>query len=76
MVINYKGNKYPFRYVNFEGQVVIISTAKLDSMLFKSNEYTDKLAEYIDNQIIFFVEDDEIAENDNYFHKLLTNNIA
>lgn len=37
--------------------------------------WSDSLAEYIDNKIIFYVDENEIKESDNYLQHILKTNI-
>ena len=57
MLIRYKGRSYPFTMIS-EGDIEhIISVAELDALLFDGNkgQYTSHLAEWIDEQITYFV---------------------
>lgn len=77
-IISYKGRKYPFREVFFDeyDSEVIVSTVKLSSVMFDSEGiWSDSLAEYIDNKIIFYVDENEIKESDNYLQHILKTNI-
>jgi len=72
--IHYKGKEYPFRLVwdpdyNCE---TIISVTSLNEALFGEKGYwTDSLAEYIDNQIIYYVSEAEIRGSDGDLQELL-----
>ena len=60
---------YPFRLVWFDeyNAEVMISTVILSNQLFSSEGmWSDSLAEYIDNKIIYYVDEGEIIESDNY----------
>ena len=77
-IISYKGREYPFREVFFDeyDSEVIVSTVKLSSVMFDSEGiWSDSLAEYIDNKIIFYVDENEIKESDNYLQHILKTNI-
>lgn len=77
-IITYKGKEYPFRVVWFDedDSEVIISTTMLSYEVFdKYNDWSDALAEYIDNKIIFYVSEDEIKKSDKYLQYLLNENI-
>ena len=57
MLIRINGNSYPFTVIS-EGDIEhIISVAELDSQLFddEKGEYPSRLAEWIDEQITYFV---------------------
>ena len=76
--IRYKGEDYPFRLVWFDeyNAEVMISTVILSNQLFSSKgTWSDTLAEYIDNKIIYYVDEGEIIESDNYLQQLLKTNI-
>ena len=76
--IRYKGVDYPFRLVWFDeyNAEVMISTVILSNQLFSSKgTWSDTLAEYIDNKIIYYVDEGEIIESDNYLQQLLKTNI-
>ena len=76
--IRYKGVDYPFRLVWFDeyNAEVMISTVILSNQLFSSKgTWSDSLAEYIDNKIIYYVDEGEIIESDNYLQQLLKTNI-
>ena len=76
--IRYKGEDYPFRLVWFDeyNVEVMISTVILSNQLFSSEGmWSDTLAEYIDNKIIYYVDEGEIIESDNYLQQLLKTNI-
>ena len=65
---------YPFRLVWFDeyNAEVMISTVILSNQLFSSEgTWSDSLAEYIDNKIIYYVDEGEIIESDNYLQQLL-----
>lgn len=69
---------YPFRLVWFDeyNAEVMISTVILSNQLFSSKGmWSDTLAEYIDNKIIYYVDEGEIIESDNYLQQLLKTNI-
>ena len=69
---------YPFRLVWFDeyNAEVMISTVILSNQLFSSKgTWSDFLAEYIDNKIIYYVDEGEIIESDNYLQQLLKTNI-
>ena len=69
---------YPFRLVWFDeyNAEVMISTVILSNQLFSSKGmWSDSLAEYIDNKIIYYVDEGEIIESDNYLQQLLKTNI-
>lgn len=69
---------YPFRLVWFDeyNAEVMISTVILSNQLFGSEGmWSDSLAEYIDNKIIYYVDEGEIIESDNYLQQLLKTNI-
>ena len=69
---------YPFRLVWFDeyNAEVMISTVILSNQLFSSEGMlSDTLAEYIDNKIIYYVDEGEIIESDNYLQQLLKTNI-
>lgn len=54
----------------------MISTVILSNQLFSSKgTWSDSLAEYIDNKIIYYVDEGEIIESDNYLQQLLKTNI-
>ena len=54
----------------------MISTVILSNQLFRSEgTWSDSLAEYIDNKIIYYVDEGEIIESDNYLQQLLKTNI-
>ena len=54
----------------------MISTVILSNQLFSSEGmWSDTLAEYIDNKIIYYVDEGEIIESDNYLQQLLKTNI-
>jgi len=73
MVINYKNYKYPYRIIMFENNDMIISTIALEqALLTKDYVYVDSLAEYIDECIFFFVDDDEIYKDDNFILNILS----
>ena len=77
-IISYKGREYPFREVFFYeyASEVIVSTVKLSSILFDSKGiWSDSTAEHIDNKIIFYVDENEIKESDNYLQHILKTNI-
>ena len=76
--IRYKGEDYPFCLVWFDeyNAEVMISTVILSNQLFSSKgTWSDSLAEYIDNKIIYYVDEGEIIESDNYLQQLLKTNI-
>lgn len=74
--IHYKGKEYPFRLVwdpdyNCEA---IVSVTSLNEALFGEKGYwTDPLAEYIDNQIIYYVSEAEITVPETMLQTILTN---
>lgn len=73
MVINYKDYNYPYRIIMFENKDMIISTIALEqALLTKDYVYVDSLAEYIDECIFFFVDDDEIYKDDNFILNILS----
>ena len=73
MVINYKNYKYPYRIIMFENNDMITSTIALEqALLTKDYVYVDSLAEYIDECIFFFVDDDEIYKDDNFILNILS----
>ena len=76
--IEYKGVDYPFRLVWFDeyNVEVMISTVILSNQLFSSEgTWSDSLAEYIDNKIIYYVDENEITQSDNYLRQILQTNI-
>lgn len=75
--INFKGNQYRIREIQLpEFGDVIISTVKLNSDLFDINEnYVSIEARQIDEQIFFFVEENEITLPKKSLKKLLNNQI-
>ena len=69
---------YPFRLVWFDeyNAEVMISTVILSNQLFSSKGmWSDTLAEYIDNKIIYYVDENEITQSDNYLRQILQTNI-
>lgn len=78
-VVHYKGVKYPFRTIYFdqEGSYVIISIASLNDIVFdKQGYWPDSLAEYIDNKILYYVEDSDILKSDKQLLQLLRINLS
>lgn len=76
--IEYKGVDYPFRLVWFDeyNAEMMISTVNLNNELFSSKGmWSDSTAEHIDNKIIFYVDENEIKESDNYLQHILKTNI-
>ena len=73
-IINYHGKKYPFRYVWYDDYKsnVVISVTSLNQEVFEKNGYwEDKLGEYIDNKIIFYVSESEINKPEKYLQTIL-----
>ena len=76
--IEYKGVDYPFRLVWFDeyNAEMMISTVNLNNELFSSKVMLrDSLSEYIDNKIIYYVDENEITQSDNYLRQILQTNI-
>lgn len=57
MLIRYNGRSYPFACILEGNTEHIISVAELDAQLFddEKSEYPSRLAEWIDEQITYFV---------------------
>lgn len=81
--IEFEGNKYPARKVYFKDKedfydgYYTVATLSLEDKLLTSDggKYTSKEAQRIDEQILFFVGDDEIYKPDSYIQKILRDNI-
>lgn len=83
--IEFNGKGYLLRDILYkddffvEDAIVTIGTVGLNKALFTSedmSQYVSKEAKQIDDRIIFFVDDDEINESEEYLRNLLRRNIA
>jgi len=60
-LIKYKGEKYPTVIINFPFGERKISTTKLnDSLMNNDGSYVSEEARFIDEQIFYFVEEEDI----------------
>lgn len=78
-VVNYNGQRYPFRYVwNDEyNQEILVSVLSLNHEVFEKNgNWPDTIAQYIDEKIAFYIEDSEITKSDEYLQMVLKNNLS
>ena len=71
-MIEFKGDVFHTRSLVFEGNDVLLSTISLNDKLLDSNgKYVSDDAERIDNDIFYFVEENEIELSDKDLHELL-----
>lgn len=78
-LIRYKGIEYPFRtiWVDREFRHAIISVSSLSYVIFDQQGcWPDSLAEYIDNKILYYVEDSDIQKSDLQLQQMLINNLS
>lgn len=73
--ITYQNQQYPFREIKLpEFGYVKISTEELSSALLNADcNYKTKEAEYVDEKIFFFVENDKISLSDKNLRKYFAN---
>ncbi|MBR1668870.1 MAG: HaeIII family restriction endonuclease [Bacteroidaceae bacterium] len=76
--IDYNGTKYPIRHALFEGMNMYIATESFDRALFdeKTGLPTSREAEFIDDTIFYFVQDNEIYLPQHKLLQLLKNQVA
>lgn len=73
-IVSYKGMQFPIRTIWSDDYNcnVLFSVVSLNDMLFDRHDaWSDATAEYIDNQIIYYVEEYDILQSDKYLHSLL-----
>lgn len=81
--INFNGKRYPCRWVTaplFKDEYqecYLIATESLERVLLQDNDVpTSKHAEMIDNQVFFYVSDNEINVNEDILKDLLIQNVV
>ena len=76
-VVNYKKREYPYRIIEFERCNVIVSTIALQcNLLTEEYDYVDLLAEYIDECIFFYLNDNEFYKDDEYIVHILSQSVS
>lgn len=60
--ISYEGKRYPVRFVNVDGGKLMVSVESLNTALFVpgTTEYKNSEARHIDDNIFFFLDDENI----------------
>lgn len=75
MIVNWEGNQYPFRELVFEDAsfCTFVSVAALESKLINDNgEPVNRKAEWLDNQIVFYVDSvDQLNLSNNDLYNLV-----
>ena len=77
--VHYKGIKYPFRTIDIDKKCsnAIISVSSLNDIVFDQHGcWPDSLAEYIDNKILYYVEDSDIHKSDIQILQILKTNLS
>lgn len=78
-VVRYKEVDYPFRTISVDNECynAIISVSSLNDIVFDQHDcWPDSLAEYIDNKILYYVEDADILKSDIQLLQILKPNLS
>ena len=78
-VVRYRKAEYPFRIISIDNECLnaIISVSSLNDIVFDKHDcWPDSLAEYIDNKILYYVEDADIQKSDIQLLQILKTNLS
>jgi len=72
-MVTYKNKSYPTRVIDLPSfdEVLISVTSLNETLLLENGEYASKDAEKIDDEIFYFVDDNQISLSDNELRELL-----